>query len=139
MLRLFTVAFFLLVSVHAEAKSKIAFKEAVSVHVKLTGDLTAEYDLDGPLGSEIEAAENKPDSVCAIKATFRKSLYRSRESLETWLRLECTFEGQKRTYHPHRIFLDTAKTEQAVQLPMLAKNLKKVRVEFQNLSLVKSK
>ena len=139
MLRISILTVLLLAASYAEAKSKIAFKEAVSVHLKLSGDLTADYDLDGPLGSEIEAAGSKTDSVCAVKATFRKSLYRATVSLETWLRLDCTFEGQKRTYRPHRIFLDLAKAEQKVQLPMLAKNLKNVRLEFQNLSLVKGK
>lgn len=139
MFRILILAFLSLAASYAEAKSKIAFKEAVSVHLKMSGDLTAEYDLDGPLGSELEAAGSKPDSVCAVHATFRKSLYRSRVSLETWLRLDCTFEGQKRTYRPHRIFLDPEKPEQVFQLPMLAKNLKNVRLEFQNLSLLKSK
>ena len=139
MLRIFILALLTMTATYAEAKSKIAFNEAVSVHLKISGDLTAEYDLDGPLGSEIESTDNKPESVCAVRATFRKSLYRSRVSLETWLRLDCTFEGQKRTYRPHRIFLDPEKSEQDVRLPMLAKNLKNVSLEFQNLSLVKSK
>jgi hypothetical protein len=105
----------------------------------MSGDLNDEFDFDGPLSAELEATPAKPDSVCTARGTFRKSLYRSRPALEFWLTLDCTIEGQKRTYKPHRIFLDPEKSEQIVRLPMLAKNLKNVRLEFQNLSLSKSK
>ncbi len=136
---LLTVLFLLSMGLQCHAKGKFALKESISTHIKLSGDLSDEFDFDGMLGSEIEGTPSKPESVCAARAIFRKSLYRSRPALEFWLTLECTIEGQKRSYKPHRIFLDPSKTEQDIRLPMLASNLKKVRIEFQNLSLVKSK
>ncbi len=139
MKRFLAVLFLLIWAPQIPAKSKFALKESVSTHIKLSGDLSDEFDFDGPLGAEIEGSPSKPDSVCSARAIFRKSLYRSRTALEFWLTLDCTIEGQKRIYKPHRIFLDPEKAEQQIQLPMLAKNLKKVRLEFQNLSLVKSK
>lgn len=123
----------------SEAKTKFALKESISVHMKLGGDLAGEYDMDGLLGSEIVAAADKPTAACGTKSYFRKVRYRSADALELWLTLDCTLEGQKRIYKPHRIFLDPKLSEQKIQLPMLAKNLKNVSLEFQNLSLVKSK
>ena len=113
--------------------------EHISVHMLVSGDLKGEYDFSGPLGAEITASSDISDPVCNFSSLFRKVKYRTKNSVEAWIKLDCTFEGQKSTYKIHRIYLSLDQTQQKVRLPMLAKNLKNVQLEFQELSLKSSK
>lgn len=132
--KVFLFASFFIFYISAQAKI-----ERISVHMSVSGDLKGEYDFSGPLGAEIIASSDNIEPICNFSSLFRKLKYRGKNSVEAWLKLDCTFEGQKSTYKTHRIYLDLDQDRQKVKLPMLAKNLKNVQLEFQELSLKSSK
>ena len=118
---------------------KLSKSEQISVIMFATGDFTEKYEFTGPMGVEIIAGSVNPDPICNIISLFRKVKYRETKSIEAWLRLECTFEGQKSIYKAHRIYLNLEESVQKVKLPRLAKNLKNVQLEFRELSLKSNK
>ena len=91
--------------------------------------------MSGPLGGVILGRIKGAETPCQISSLFRKVVYRNQQSIEVWLRLDCTFEGQKSTYKTHRFYLQANQDPQKIKLPMLAKNLKNVQLEFRELSL----
>ena len=110
--------------------------EKISVGMTVSGDLQGEYIFAGPLGNRITASsEASAGATCEISSLFRKLQYRSKNSIEAWLTLNCMFEGQKSSYRTHRIYLSLDKPRQKVKLPMLAKNLRNIQLEFHELSL----
>lgn len=126
----FLFAVFFILNISAQAKT-----ERISVHMSVSGDLKGEYDFSGPLGVQITASSDISEPDCNFSSLFRKLKYRGKNSIEAWLKLDCTFGGQKSVYRVHRIYLGLDQTRQKVKLPMLAKNLKNVQIEFQELSL----
>ena len=121
-------------ALQAENK-KTAFSQLISGRLNVTGDFVAEYSFSGPLGSVIKGSPSSATPPCEISSLFRAVKQRDKQAIEAWLTLDCTFEGQKSSYKPHRIFIYLDKGDQKIQLPMLAKNLKNVHVQFQELSL----
>ncbi|MEK6627978.1 MAG: hypothetical protein AABY53_05080 [Bdellovibrionota bacterium] len=107
----------------------------ISVRMFTSGDFVGEFNFSGPLGSKIPGNAAETDSVCQFSSLFRKVMYRNKNSVEAWLTLECTFQGQKNTYKAHRIYLELKDTAQKIRLPMLDKNLKNVRLEFQYVTI----
>ncbi len=124
--------------ISASAK-KSTLNETISVRIQASGDLQGEYELSGPLGEVIPGRSEGAEKPCQISSLFRKVVYRNQQSIEVWLSLDCTFEGQKSTYKPHRFYLQVKQVQQKIKLPMLAKNLKNVQFEFRELSLKSSK
>lgn len=136
-----TVTFFVIMSsIQAKSVDNISKPlESISVKLLLSGSLNGEYNFSGPMGAQIKASSDATDPICSISSLFRKVKYRGIKSLEAWLTLDCTFEGQKGTYKAHRIYLSLDKPKQTVKLPVLAKNLKNVVLEFHDISLKVSK
>ncbi len=133
---LFAASFaFSIGSAHAKNTPTLTPIENISVKMFATGDLQEEYDFTGPMGAKLKASSKSTVPVCSFSSLFRKVQYRGKPSIEAWLALDCTFEGQKSSYKPHRIYLSLDKTSKKIKLPMLAKNLKNVQLEFQELSL----
>lgn len=123
-----------------QASAKIsALTEHISVSMFASGDIEGEYDFKGPIGELISASSESAEPVCKISSLFRKVKYRGKNSVEAWLTLDCTFAGQKSTYKTHRVYLSLGQPRQKIKLPMLAKNLKNVQLEFRELSLKSSK
>ncbi|MEQ1721691.1 MAG: hypothetical protein ABL930_00855 [Pseudobdellovibrio sp.] len=121
-------------SVQAQNK-KTAFSQLVSGRLVVSGDFVGHYSFNGPLGSTIKGSPYEGTPPCEISSLFRVVKQRAKQAIEAWLTLECTFEGQKSSYKTHRIFIFLDKVDQKIQLPMLAKNLKNVHVQFQELSI----
>jgi hypothetical protein len=115
--------------------------ESITVSLDVSGDVSGNFDFSGPLGSEIEGQEvaQAKKSTCQMEAQFRRALYRQKNSLEVWLNLKCTEEGQKKSYRPSRFFIDPALDENEIQLPILDRQLKKLYLKFHDLSLKKGK
>jgi hypothetical protein len=118
----------------AQNKKK-AFTQLVSGSLVVSGDFVGHYSFNGPLGSVIKASPSEGIPPCEISSLFRSVKQRAKQAIEAWLTLECTFEGQKSSYKTHRIFIYLDKADQKIQLPMLAKNLKNVQIQFQELSI----
>lgn len=113
--------------------------ETVTVTMIAEGDMTGNYAFNGPLGKKLSAAATGSGAKCESSAVFRRATYRKKPSLEATLSFDCNFEGQKRHYKPHRIYLDLAESEHKVQLPVLAENLLNIRLIFREMSLKLSK
>ena len=130
--------FFLLIPLFAtstvQAKS-LGPAEQISTSVFISGDLQGEFDFNGPLGAVLKGTSDSSAPVCKISALFRKVKYRGQNSIEAWLRFDCTFAGQVNTYRPHRVYLNQQKSVQKIKLPVLAKNLKNIQLEFHEISL----
>lgn len=114
---------------------KTSFSQVVSGRLLISGDFEGHYSFNGPLGTLIKGNPYEGTPPCEISSLFRSVKYREKKSLEAWFTLECTFEGQKSSYKTHRIFIPLDKPDTKIQLPMLAKNLKNVHLQFQELSL----
>ena len=114
---------------------KTAFSQLVSGRLIVSGDFVAEYSFNGPLGSNIKGSPSEGTPPCEISSLFRAVKQRSKQAIEAWLTLECMFEGQKSSYKTHRVFIYKDRVDQKIQLPMLAKNLKNVHLQFQELSI----
>lgn len=114
---------------------KTSFSQVVSGRLLVSGDFEGHYSFNGPLGALIKGSPYEGTPPCEVSSLFRSVKYREKKSLEAWLTLECTFEGQKSSYKTHRIFIPLDKPDTKIQLPMLAKNLKNVHLQFQELSL----
>ena len=132
----------LFLSLDAQAKAT-GLSEQISTSFLVSGDLQGEYDFSGPLGQLISGATSNTlgstTAPCEISSLFRKVKFRTQNAIEVWLNFDCTFEGQKSTYKPHRIFLNPEKSSQKIKLPMLAKNLKNILLEFRGISLKSGK
>lgn len=113
--------------------------EHISTSVFLSGDLQGEYDFNGPLGEVLKGTSDSSEQACKISSLFRKVKYRGQNSIEAWLHFDCTFGGQKSTYRTHRIYLRQQFSAQKIKLPMLAKNLKNVQLEFREITLKSAK
>ncbi len=107
----------------------------ISSRMFASGDFQGEYNFSGPLGGQIPATAAGTEATCQFSSLFRKVMYRKKNSVEAWLTLDCTFEGQKNTYKTHRIYLELKDTAQKIRLPMLDKKLKNVRLEFQYVTI----
>ncbi|MBY0553436.1 hypothetical protein K2P97_02835 [bacterium] len=132
------LAVFVILSIGIAANSqtkKTSFSQLVSGRLLISGDFEGHYSFNGPLGVLIKGSPYEGAPPCEVSTLFRAVKYREKKSLEAWLTLECTFQGQKSTYKTHRIFIPIDKTDTKIQLPMLAKNLKNVHLQFQELSL----
>lgn len=114
---------------------KTSFSQLISGRLLISGDFEGHYSFNGPLGAVIKGSPYEGTPPCEVSSLFRSVKYREKKSLEAWLTLECTFEGQKSSYKTHRIFIPLDKPDTKIQLPMLAKNLKNVHLQFQELSL----
>ncbi len=121
-----------------QAKST-GLSEHISTSVFISGDLQGEYDFNGPLGELLKGSSDSPEPACKISSLFRKVKYRGQNAIEAWLHFECTFGGQKSNYRTHRIYLRQQVLVQKIKLPMLAKNLKNVQLEFREISLKSAK
>lgn len=121
-----------------QAKST-SLSEHISTSVFISGDLQGEYDFNGPLGELLKGTSDGSDRLCNISSLFRKVKYRGQNSIKAWLHFDCTFGGQKSTYRTHRIYLRQQESVQKIKLPMLAKNLKNVQLEFREISLKSTK
>jgi hypothetical protein len=118
---------------------KNAFSQLISGRLVVSGDFVGQYSFNGPLGAILKASPSEGIPPCEISSLFRVVKQRAQQAIEAWLTLECTFEGQKSSYKPHRIFIYLDKIDQKIQLPMLAKNLKNVQIQFQELSIKSGK
>lgn len=141
MIKLTKPIIFLLIPVlfSAVQAKTIGLSEYISTSIFISGDLQGEYDFNGPLGELLKGTSGSSEPACKISSLFRKVKYRGRNSIEAWLHFDCTFEGQKSTYSPHRIYLQQQKAVQKIKLPMLAKNLKNIQLEFREISLKSTK
>lgn len=124
---------------NVQAAEKFKLRENISVSVVVSGDVQGTYEVSGPLGLTLEATSSKPDSVCQFQFQLRKVLYRTHNALEVWPKMECTIDGHKQTYKPHRFFLELAGDSQKIKWMMLDKKLQNIVLEFKDLSLLKSK
>ena len=129
--------FIFLFQISAFAKTH-SLKENISVQIVASGDLQGAYEFTGPLG-ELISAISSDEKMCQISSLFRKVNHRGIDSIEAWLSIICTIEGQKTSYKTHRIYLQLNPSVQRIKLPMLAKNLKNVQLEFSELYLKSSK
>lgn len=120
--------------VYAQTKNT-SFSQLVSGRLLISGDFKGHYSFNGPVGGLIKGIPYEGTPPCEISSLFRSTKHRGKNSLEAWLTLDCTFEGQKSSYKTHRIFIPLDNTDIKIQLPMLAKNLKNVHLQFQELSL----
>lgn len=109
--------------------------ENVTATVVAEGDLNASYAFSGPLGKTLTGAVTGENAKCEAAALFRKAVYRGKKSLEAWLTFECGIQGQKKKYKPHRIYVALDQSEQKVQLPVLAEDLKSIQLIFREVSL----
>lgn len=124
-----------LVYISFPVNAKLPLSENISVSMFASGDLEGEYDFEGAMGESITASSSVNEQPCRITSLFRRLKYRGANSVEAWLTLNCTFEGQKSTYKTHRVYLSLDKRTQKIKLPRLAKNLKNVQLEFRELTL----
>lgn len=133
---IFLIVFFgFVTNLRAESKKYINKSESISTRITLTGDISGTYELTGPIGVEVKGSPYDSKYPCEIFALFRKAQYRKKPAIETWLTLVCMFEGQKKTYKLHRIFVELNSSQKAHKLPILDKNIKNVRLEFDQFSL----
>lgn len=129
----------------SNAKSSVVsvLNENISTTLKLSGDLTGEYSLGGPINSTVTAESDSPDSKCSVSVLFRKVKIKQKNSVEAWLSLICTFEEQariqKQTFKLSRSFLDPDLESQKVEVKYLSKTIKSVTLEFRDLNLQKGK
>jgi hypothetical protein len=112
--------------------------ENVSVLMTLTGDLTGQYDLSGPLNQTIKA-ESSISGGCEANFLFRKVKSGGKTMLETWPAFSCPRDGQKISYKLHRSYLDPSMDVQKISVTSLDKKIKNVSIEFRDLSLQKGK
>ncbi|MCC2678873.1 MAG: hypothetical protein K0R29_1449 [Pseudobdellovibrio sp.] len=112
--------------------------ENISVVLKLTGDLTGQFDLSGPL-NQIIKSETEASGGCEAQLLFRKVKSKGKQMLEAWPTFICTRDGQKKTYKLHRSYLDPALETQQVTLKYLDEKIQNVSMEFRDLSLQKGK
>lgn len=132
--------FFLLITSFSSVQAKKAsLPEQISTRVFASGDLQGEYNFSGPLGERLKATSDSEEPACKISSLFRKVNYRGQNTIEAWLQFDCTFGGQKSTYKPHRIYLQPQAAVQKITIPMLAKNMKNVQLEFRQISLKSTK
>lgn len=122
------------------AKNKIqTLQETVSIDFSLTGDLTGQYSLSGPINSELESESSSPDSKCKITALVRKVLQKKMLSVEMWPKLDCTIDGQQSLFKLHRIYIVVDKENQSHVVKAIDMKLQKIEFNFQSVSLKKSK
>ena len=109
--------------------------ENVSTRVVFSGDFNGTFDLSGALGVELKGSPYDSNYPCEVSALFRKVMYRKKMSVETWFTFNCVFEGQKKIFKPHRVYIDLAHPEKSQKLPMLAKNIKNLQFSFSLFSV----
>jgi hypothetical protein len=130
----FTIILFLspVHETQAAAKTK-TFARKISVKMTFSGDLAEVYQFDGPLASRLLGETEKPNPVCENTSFFREALYNERRSLEVWIDLLCTIEGQKKQFKVHRFFVDLKNFEKAIELAPLSEKFKKISVLLEEL------
>lgn len=114
-------------------------QETVSIEFSLSGDLSGQYSLSGPVNSELESDSSTPNSQCKISALVRKVLQKNSISVEMWPKLDCTLEGQKRIFKLHRIYVVVDKENQSHVIKSVDMKIQKVEFNFQSVSLKKNK
>lgn len=107
----------------------------LSLKMNFSGDITESYQFSGVLGAKLTGETEKPDPVCENTSTFQYALFREKKSLEVWLVLKCTIEGQKLEYRPQRFFIDPTLPTQSVEIPSLSLKLKKIMLQIAELKL----
>jgi hypothetical protein len=106
----------------------------------LSGDLTGQFDISGPLNQTLKSeSDDAVKSNCSVLALFRKVKTKEHIALEVWPTFECTLEGQKRIFKMHRSFLDPNLEQQKVVIKYLDLKVKNVVLDFRDLSLQKGK
>jgi hypothetical protein len=117
-----------------------SLKENVSVMLILSGDLTGQFDISGPLNQTLKTeAENENKNQCMVLTLFRKVKSNDRIVLEVWPTFECNLEGQKKTFKLHRSYLDLSKEQQKLTVRYLDQKVKNVGLEFRDLSIQRGK
>ncbi len=109
--------------------------QKIKVKMTFSGDLTESYDFDGKLGDRLIGISEKPEPVCENTSTFQIVLYRDKNSLEIWLRLKCTVNGQKIEFRPGRFFIDPLIADQSLLLPSQSEKFKKISIQFSELEI----
>lgn len=113
-------------------------QENISISLILTGDLTGQFELSGPLNQTLKA-ESSAGGGCEAGAMFRKVKSNGKQMLEVWPSFNCIRDGQKKSYKLHRSYLDPALEVQKVSLKTLDEKIQNLSLEFRDLSLEKGK
>jgi hypothetical protein len=132
------LAFISLSSAQAQ-KNKKKFGQKISIKMSFSGDLAEAYQFDGNLGDRLKGETENQNSLCKNTTTFRSALYRNQKSIEVWIQLLCTIQGQKSEYNPHRFFIDPLKPDQTVTLPAQSEKLKKISIHITDLEVKANK
>jgi hypothetical protein len=122
----------------ANAKSS-PLQESVSIDFTLSGDLTGQYSLSGPVNTKLESESSVENSQCKITALVRKVLQKKSISVEMWPELNCTIEGQNKIFKLHRIYVVVDKENQTHVIKSIDMKLQKIEFKFQTVSLKKNK
>lgn len=124
----------------ASAKTKSSpLQETVSIDFTLTGDLSGQYSLSGPVNTKLESESSAPNSQCKITALVRKVLQKKTISVELWPQLDCTLEGQNKSFKLHRIYVVVDKENQSHVIKSIDMKIQKIEFNFQSVSLKKNK
>lgn len=136
---LYAAAIFFNSVVSAKTANVKVLNENISILLKVSGDLTGEYSLAGPINTTLEADSDTSNSKCSVSVLFRKVKIKQKNSVEAWPTLICTIEGQKQTFKLNRSYLDVDLESQKVEVKYLSQDIKILTLEFRDLSLQKSK
>ncbi len=131
----FFLPIFIGLPVQAQNSKNKFFVPQISVKMSLDGDINEAYQFAGPLGSRLKGAVEKPDSVCENESSFRQVLHAKQKSLEIWMRLKCTSNGQTFEYQPSRFFVNLKAPEKVIVLPVLSEKFRKISVSLSDLQI----
>lgn len=112
--------------------------ENISVVLTLSGDISGQYDLSGPLNQVIKS-ESSVAGGCEANILFRKVKSKGKTVIEAWPLFNCTRDGQKKSFKLHRSYLDPDVEVQEIKVKSLDEKTHNVSMEFRDLSLQKGK
>lgn len=73
--------------------------------MEVSGDIKANYDFSGGLGSKIKATENT-NSPCQAEALFREVTRQNLAEVEVWIEFLCLQSEQEVKLKAHRFFIN---------------------------------
>ncbi len=107
--------------------------QTISLKMTFEGDLNESYQFSGRLGEYLLGVPEKASSACENKSLFRQVIYREKKSLELWIDLLCTIQGQKVQLKPDRIFVDIKTDPQTTQLAAFTEVAKKIQLRIEDV------
>ena len=134
---LFPPTFFMIIGLFSEAQTSPNkfFVPKISVKMALSGDIDDTFQFAGPLGSQLLGAGEKPESVCENKSSFQQVIHAKEKSVQIWMPLKCTANGQSFEFQPYRFFVNMKTPEKVIVLPVLSEKFRKISVTLTDLQI----